>query len=128
MNRIFDYMQWTRTVRELQLSAPEVMKDITHDLEHPMSPPLELAVSRILDERRYPDFRAAEVLLPAMMKTFAFSPQELEKSSRKGLESVCTHCRKVGTCWRAMRDHAGAEVCRDFCPNAEAFTVLANDK
>ncbi|PAU77263.1 hypothetical protein [Halomonas salipaludis] len=128
MSRISDYIQGTRTVRELQLSAPEVMKDMIYDLGYPMNPPLERAVACILDERRFPDFRAAEVLLPAMMKTFAFSTQKLDKSSLKGLESVCNNCRMVGHCWRAMRDHAGAEVCRDFCPNVQAFTVIANNE
>ncbi|MCE8018734.1 hypothetical protein HOP51_01185 [Halomonas sp. MCCC 1A11036] len=128
MKRMNDYFQGMRTFRELRLHAPEVIKEMIYDLDYPISPPLERVVACTLDERRCPDFRAAEVLLPAMMKTFAFSPHKLNKSSLEGLESVCNICRRVGHCWRAMRDHAGTEVCREFCPNVEAFTVIANNE
>ncbi|MCG6656796.1 hypothetical protein HOP52_03265 [Halomonas campisalis] len=121
MERLSDYIQGERVVRELRRHDPEALEALAHDLEQPLNPPLERALARTLDDRRVADFRPSEVLMPAMMTTFAVSPAAIAEEGLAELEASCNRCEAVGRCWRAMRDHADAEVCRDFCPNAEAF-------
>ncbi|MFY0989284.1 hypothetical protein [Halomonas sp. C05BenzN] len=121
MERLADYIQGERVVRELRRHAPEALEQLARDLEQPLSPPLEKAVARSLDDRRVTDFRASEVLMPAMMTTFAVDPGAIAEEELVGLEATCNRCTEVGRCWRAMRDFAEAEACRGFCPNAEAF-------
>lgn len=121
MERLSDYIQGERVVRELRRHAPEALEEMVRDLEQPLSPPLERAIARSLDDCRVSDFRASEVLMPAMMTTFGVSQAAIAEEERVARESICNRCTAVGRCWRAMRDHADAEVCRGFCPNAEAF-------
>lgn len=123
MERLADYIQGERVVRELRRHAPETLEALARDLEQPLSLPLERAVARTLDDRRVPDFQAAEVLMPAMMKTFEVSSAAIAEEELAVLESACNRCEVVGHCWRAMRDSLDAEACRGFCPNAEAFMV-----
>ena len=121
MERLSDYIQGERVVRELRRHAPQALEEMARNLEQPLSPPLEKALARTLDDRRVPDFSAAEVLMPAMMTTFAVDPAAIDAEALAGLEAACNRCDEVGRCWQAMRDYAGAEACRAFCPNAEAF-------
>lgn len=121
MERLSDYIQGERVVRELRRHAPEALEALARDLEKPLSPPLEKAMARSLDDRRVADFRPSEVLMPAMMTTFAVSPVAIAEEELAGLEETCNRCTEVGRCWQAMRDYAEAEVCRGFCANAEAF-------
>lgn len=123
MERLADYIQGERVVRELRRHAPETLEALALDLEQPLNLPLERAVARTLDDRRVPDFQAAEALMPAMMKTFEVNPAAIAEEELAVLESVCNRCEVVGQCWRAMRDYVDAEACRSFCPNAEAFMV-----
>lgn len=121
MERLSDYIQGERVVRELRRHAPEALEALARDLEQPLSPPLEKAIARSLDDRRVADFRPSEVLMPAMMTTFAVSPATLAEEELAGLEAGCNRCEVIGHCWGAMRDGAEVEECRGFCPNAEAF-------
>ena len=121
MERLSDYIQGERVVRELRRHAPEALEALARDLEQPLSPPLEKAMARTLDDRRVPDFSASEVLMPAMMTTFAVDPAAIAEEELTGLEEKCNRCSEVGRCWQAMRAFADAEACRAFCPNAEAF-------
>lgn len=121
MERLSDYIQGERVVRELRHHAPEALEALVCDLGQPLSPPLERAVARSLDDGRVPDFRASEVLMPAMMETFAVSPATFSEEVLCELKASCNRCEAVGRCWQAMRAHAEGEVCRGFCPNAEAF-------
>ncbi|WP_416138710.1 hypothetical protein ACM26W_20030 [Halomonas sp. HK25] len=121
MERLSDYIQGERVVRELRRHAPEALDDLARDLEQPLSPPLERAMARSLDDCRVTDFRPSEVLMPAMMTTFAVSPAAMAEEELAGLEASCNRCEAVGRCWQAMRNHVDAEACRSFCPNAEAF-------
>lgn len=121
MERLSDYIQGERVVRELRRHAPEALEELACDLSQPLSPPLARAVARCLDDSRVPDFRSAEVLMPPMMATFAVGPAAFGEQALAELEASCNRCEAVGRCWQAMRSHADAEVCRDFCPNAEAF-------
>ena len=121
MERLPDYIQGERVVRELRRHAPEALEALASDLEQPLSPPLERAMARSLDDCRVPDFRASEVLMPAMMTTFAVSPAAIAEEGLAVMEASCNRCEAVGRCWRAMRDGADAEACRSFCPNAERF-------
>ncbi|MBA2777959.1 DUF6455 family protein [Billgrantia kenyensis] len=121
MERLSDYIQGERVVRELRCHAPEALEEMAGDLQQPLSPPLERALARSLDDRRVADFRSSEVLMPAMMTTFAVSRASIEGDELAKLEASCNRCESVGRCWQAMRSHADAETCRDFCPNAEAF-------
>ncbi len=122
MERLSDYIQGERVVRELRRHAPEALEELACDLAKPLSPPLERAVARSLDDSRVPDFRSSEVLMPPMMATFAVGPGTFSEEALAELEASCNRCEAVGRCWQAMRRHADAEVCRDFCPNAEAFS------
>lgn len=124
MERLSDYIQGERVVRELRRHAPEALEELASDLKQPLSLPLERALSRSLDDRRVPDFQTVEVLMPAMMTTFEVSPAATAREELMVLESVCKGCKVVGDCWQAMRDGVDAEVCRGFCPNAEAFMGL----
>ncbi|WP_299313932.1 hypothetical protein [uncultured Halomonas sp.] len=121
MERLSDYIQGERVVRELRRHAPEALEALARDLEQPLSPPLEKAMARSLDDRRVPDFAASEVLMPAMMNTFAVEAAAIAEEALAGLEEKCNRCTEVGRCWQAMRAFAEAEACRGFCPNAEAF-------
>ena len=121
MERLSDYIQGERVVRELRRYAPEALEEMARDLEQPLSPPLEKALARTLDDRRVPDFAASEVLMPAMMTTLAVDPATITAEELVGLEETCNRCSEAGRCWQAMRDYADAEACRAFCPNAEAF-------
>ncbi|MBB3190150.1 hypothetical protein [Halomonas cerina] len=121
MERLSDYIQGERVVRELRRHAPEALEELARDLEQPLNQSLERAMARTLDDRRVPDFQAAEVLMPAMMKTFKVSPVAMAEEELAVLESACNRCAVVGHCWGAMRDGVDAEACRGFCPNAEAF-------
>lgn len=121
MERLSDYIQGERVVRDLRRHAPQALEALARDLEQPLSPPLEKALARSLGDRRVPDFRSSEVLMPAMMTTFAVSPAVIAEEELAGLEATCNRCSEVGRCWQAMRDVAGAEACRSFCPNAGAF-------
>ncbi|MDY7117853.1 hypothetical protein RAN53_16010 [Halomonas sp. SSL-5] len=121
MERMADYIQGERVVRELRRHAPEALEELAQDLEQPLSMPLERAVARTLDDRRVPDFQAAEVLMPVMMKTFEVGPAAIAEEDLASLESVCNRCEVVGHCWKAMRRGADAEACRGFCPNASRF-------
>ncbi len=121
MERLSDYIQGERVVRELRYHAPEALAELADNLEQPLTPPLERAMSRALDDRRMPDFRAAEVLMPAMMTIFAVSPAAIKEPELASLEGVCNRCEVVGHCWRAIRNGADVEACEDFCPNAKAF-------
>lgn len=121
MERLADYIQGERVVRELRSHAPEALAELAHDLEQPLSISLERAVARTLDDRRVPDFQAADVLMPVMMKTFQVRPAAIAEEELASLEAVCNRCEVVGHCWKAMRHGAGAEACRGFCPNARSF-------
>lgn len=121
MERLSDYIQGERVVRELRYHSPETLAELARDLEQPLSSPLQRAMSRTLDDHRVADFQAAEVLMPAMMRTFAVSPAAVKEEELRELESVCNRCEVVGHCWRAMRDGVDAEACGSFCPNAKAF-------
>ncbi|MCE8031424.1 hypothetical protein HOP54_22305 [Halomonas daqingensis] len=121
MERLSDYIQGERVVRELRHHAPEALEALACDLEQPLNPPLALAVARSLDDGRVPHFRASEVLMPAMMATFAVNPAAIEEQALAELKASCNCCEEIGRCWQAMRDRADGEVCRSFCPNAEAF-------
>ncbi|WP_254276290.1 hypothetical protein [Halomonas sp. 3H] len=121
MERLSDYIQGERVVRELRRHAPEALEQLARDLEQPLSPPLEKAVARSLDDHRVADFRSSEVLMPAMMTTFAVDPAAIAEEELAGLEATCNRCSEVGRCWQAMRAFSEAEACRGFCPNAEAF-------
>ena len=121
MERLADYIQGERVVRELRRHAPEVLEALARDLEQPLNPPLEKAMARSLDDCRVAGFRPSEVLMPAMMTTLAVSPAVIAEEELAGWEATCNRCSEVGRCWQAMRDFAGAEACRGFCPNAEAF-------
>ncbi|MFQ3788539.1 hypothetical protein [Halomonas sp. A29] len=124
MERLSDYIQGERVVRELRRHAPEALEELTCNLEQPLSPPLERAVARSLDDGRVPAFRAAEVLMPAMMTTFAVCPAAIAEEVLSELKASCNRCEEVGRCWQAMRNDAEAEACQAFCPNAEAFMGL----
>ncbi len=121
MERLSDYIQGERVVRELRHHAPEALEALACDLEQPLNPPLARAVARSLSDGRVPDFRASEVLMPAMMAAFAVSPASIGEQALAELKASCNRCETVGQCWQAMRDRADVEVCRGFCPNAEAF-------
>lgn len=121
MERLSDYIQGERVVRELRCHAPEALEELAYDLEQPLSRPLERAMGRTLDNRRVPDFQAADVLMPVMMKTFEVNPAAIAEDELALLESVCNRCEVVGHCWKAMRNGADAEACRGFCPNAKSF-------
>jgi len=121
MERLSDYIQGERVVRELRLHAPEALGELASDLEQPLNPSLEKAMARTLDDRRVENFQPAEVLMLLMMTTFEVSPQAIAEEELASLEAVCNRCEVVGRCWQALRDHADADACRGFCPNAEAF-------
>ena len=121
MERLADYIQGERVVRELRRHAPEALDELAQDLEQTLSMPLERAVARTLDDRRIPDFQAAEVLMPVMMKTFEVSPAVIVEEELASLKAVCNRCEVMGHCWKAMRHGAGVEACRGFCPNASRF-------
>ncbi|QHC48356.1 hypothetical protein EKK97_00410 [Billgrantia tianxiuensis] len=108
-------------MRELRYHAPEALEALVRDLEQPLSPPLERAVARSLDDGRMPDFRASEVLMPAMMATFAVNPATIGEQALAELKASCNRCEAVGRCWQAMRARADGEACCGFCPNSEAF-------
>ncbi|MFP4261941.1 MAG: hypothetical protein ACLFRS_01160 [Halomonas sp.] len=121
MDRLADYIQGERVVRELRRHAPEALEELARDLEQPLSLPLERAMARSLDDRRVPDFQAADTLMSAMMRTFEVSPAAIAEDELASLESVCNRCEVMGHCWKAMRHGADAEACRGFCPNAGSF-------
>lgn len=121
MERLSDYIQGERVVRELRRHAPEALEEMVCDLKQPLSVPLERAMGRTLDDHRVPDFKASEVLMPTMMTTFEVRPATIAEGELIALESACNQCEVVGHCWKAMRAGADAETCRDFCPNAESF-------
>ncbi|MDZ7853871.1 MAG: hypothetical protein U5L98_14815 [Halomonas sp.] len=121
MERLSDYIQGERVVRELRYHAPEALEELARDLEQPLSLPLERAMMRTLDDRWVPAFKPAEVLMPAMMTTFAVSPAAIAEEELAVLESACNRCEVVGHCWGSMRDGVDAEACGSFCPNAETF-------
>lgn len=121
MERLSDYIQGERVVRELRLHAPEALEALASDLEVPLNPALERAVARTLDDGRVPHFVPSRVLMPAMMTTFAVAPAGIAEEELSELKASCNRCEAVGHCWTAMRGHNGAEACRGFCPNAEAF-------
>ncbi|MEQ5800539.1 hypothetical protein [Halomonas sp. H10-9-1] len=128
MERLSDYIQGERVVRELRSHAPEALEELARDLEQPLSRPLEKAIGRTLDDRRVPDFQASEVLMPAMMKTFEVPTAAIAEDEMALLESVCNRCEVVGHCWKAMRNGAGAEACRGFCPNAKSFVAHGGEE
>ncbi|WP_104205154.1 hypothetical protein [Billgrantia saliphila] len=121
MERLSDYIQGERVVRELRRHAPEALEELACNLQQPLSPPLERAIARSLKDRRVPDFSASEVLMPVMMKAFEVSPAVMTQEELAELEANCNCCEVVGRCWQAMRSHTDVEACCDFCPNAEAF-------
>lgn len=128
MERLSDYIQGERVVRELRQHAPEALEVLASDLEQPLNPPLEKAMARSLDDRRVRGFQPAEVLMPLMMETFEVSPQAIAKEELASLEIVCNRCEEVGRCWQAMRGHADADACREFCPNAKTFMAHGSDE
>lgn len=103
-------------VRELRRHAPEALEELVCDLEQPLSPTLERAIAHSLKDRRVPDFMASEVLMPVMIKAFEVSPAVMTREELAELEANCDCCELVGRCWQAMREHAGVEACRGFCP------------
>ncbi|CAM3948632.1 hypothetical protein VRRI112168_07450 [Vreelandella rituensis] len=122
MERVEDYIQGERVVRELRRHAPEALEALASDLEAPLSPPMERAVARSLDDERVADFASSQVMMPVMMKAFGVSAQELAEA-QETLEARCEECTVKGRCWTAMRAGADADTARDFCPNAETFIV-----
>ncbi|MBF7054778.1 hypothetical protein IOC61_15850 [Halomonas sp. KAO] len=121
MERLSDYIQGERVVRELRYHAPEALEEMLCDLTQPLSMPLERAMGRTIDDNRVPAFKPSEVLMPAMMKTFEVIPDAIAHDELMSLESACNRCEVAGHCWKAMRAGAGIEACRGFCPNAESF-------
>lgn len=120
MERFEDYIQGERVVRELRRHAPEALEALAIDLEAPLSPPMERAVARSLNDERVADFASSKVMLPAMLKTFGVSTQALA-DVQETLEARCEKCTVKGRCWTAMRSGADADNCREFCPNAPYF-------
>lgn len=59
--------------------------------------------------------------MPAMMKTFGVSVQELTEA-QETLEARCEECTVKDRCWTAMWAGADADTARDFCPNTPYFT------
>ncbi|XKH59976.1 hypothetical protein LG290_15200 [Halomonas sediminis] len=121
MERFEDYIQGERVVRELRRHAPEALETLASDLEAPLSPPMERAVARSLDDKRVADFASSQVMMPAMLKTFGVSAQALA-DVQETLEVRCEECTVKGRCWTAMRAGADAETSREFCPNTPYFT------
>lgn len=121
MERLEDYIQGERVVRELRRHVPEALEALASDLEAPLNPALERALARSLDDGRVPDFVPSRVLMPAMLSVFDTNLAALAEGELAKLEAICDGCAVKGRCWSTLRDYAGVEACRRFCPNAERF-------
>lgn len=126
--RLRDYLQGDRVLRELETYAPAALDRLIDDLTHPLSGPFERAVARALGAERLPGFVPAATLMPTMLTRFGLPAELARRSELKALRRTCNRCPQVGHCWQALRHGADAEECRSFCPNAEAFIAIGEEE
>ncbi|GKW50794.1 hypothetical protein [Halomonas sp. NCCP-2165] len=122
--RLRDYLQGDRVLRELEAYAPAALDRLIDDLTHPLSAPFERAVARALDAERLPGFVPAATLMPTMLTRLGLPAELATDKALMAQRRTCNRCPRVGHCWQALRHGAQADECRGFCPNAEAFTAI----
>lgn len=126
--RLRDYLQGDRVLRELETYAPAALDRLIEDLSHPLSGPFERAVARALGAECLPGFVPAATLMPTMLTRFGLPAELATDKALKAQRRTCNRCPQVGHCWQALRHGAQAEECRSFCPNAEAFTAIGEEE
>lgn len=115
-----------RLVQDMQHEAAGTYGEMLEDLNTPLDAHFEREMARQLQDGQPFGFVPARTLMPVMMQRFGLQDGELAADpGYDAMHATCNGCPVVGKCWKAMRAGADVEVCRSFCPNAEAFDSRA---
>ena len=120
IDRIY-HANMSRAVAQLRVEAHTHYQAMVTDLDTPFDPTFEDLVADSMKRRELVDFRPSHVLFPRMMTRFGVAKTEYSDTELRVLGKQCDQCDHISQCWKAMRGKAGAEECRQFCPNAEAL-------
>jgi len=122
IDRIY-HANMSRAATQLRVEAHTQYQAMITDLDATLDPTFEGMVADSMKRRELVDFRPSHVLFPRMMTQFGVAKPQCTDVELKALGKQCDHCEHISQCWQALRGKAGAEECRQFCPNAEALIV-----
>lgn len=113
--------------RDIKQEANASYYSLINDLEYTLENSFEQQIANQLTSKQSTHFSPAETLMPVMMKRFGLNENILTNSANfVALRNKCNACESVGDCWKAMRASAELVECRQLCPNANAFDILAS--